>query len=213
MKTYTLVLAILMSANQVIAQWSPSPEQQKKFWEDIEKQEIASYLKNHPDTSGLSEIKCHSVFLALINEYRRQKGLNSVEYAAVLDSACRIHTLYMLKYDTIGHLERYLSVDGGFYPNPSNRIKKYDSTWVKAHPYYFENCELSGGSVGSNPTLRFRRITTESITEIMNGWKNSPGHNAAMLDEKVKYIGFFTKSKYQKRKNNFYIASTLLLSN
>jgi hypothetical protein len=77
---------------------------------------------------------------------------------------------------------------------------------VKAHPYYFENCELSGGSVGSDPTIRFRRITTESITEIMNGWKNSPGHNAAMLDEKVKYIGFFTKSKYQKRKNNYSIS-------
>jgi len=212
MKIYTLVIALMITANQLVAQWKPTPEQKKKFWEDTEKQEITNYLKTHPDTFDLSEVKRKSIFLKLINQYRSQKGLTSVEYTSALDSACSLHTLYMVKYDTIGHLERYLSLDGGFYPNPYNRIKKYDSLWVKAHPYYLENCAYVG-TIGNDPTVRFKRITAESITEIMNSWKNSPGHNAAMLDPKVKYIGFFTKSKYQKRKNNFYIASTLLLSN
>ena len=196
MKTYTLVIALMISANQLVAQWSPTPEQEKKFWEDTEKQEITNYLKKHPDTNDLSEVKRKSIFLKLINQYRSQKGLTSVEYTSALDSACSLHTLYMVKYDTIGHLERYLSLDGGFYPNPYNRIKKFDSLWVKAHPYYLENC-ASVGTIGNDPTVRFKRITAESVTEIMNSWKNSPGHNAAMLDPKVKYIGFFTKSKYQ----------------
>ena len=79
MKIYTLVIAMMISANQLVAQWRPTPEQEKKFWEDTEKQEIANYLKTHPDTNDLSEVKRKSIFLKLINQYRSQKGLTSVE--------------------------------------------------------------------------------------------------------------------------------------
>ena len=216
MKKIILIFAILMLGNQLMAQWKPTPAELKKFWADIEKQELDHYLKTHPITTDLSEAKCDSIFLVLINQYRKEKGLTAVKYNIALDSSCRLHTLFMLKYDTCGHVEPYLNVDGGYYPNPINRIKKYDAIWVKEHPYFLENCEFSGGTISSipnDPYVKYKTITIESITDIINGWKNSPGHNAAMLDSKVRYIGFYTKSKYIKRKNHFYIASTLFLSN
>jgi hypothetical protein len=104
MKKIILIFAVLMLGNQLMAQWKPTPAQEKKFWDDFEKQELDRYLKNHPITTDLSEAKCDSVFLLLINQYRKEKGLTALKHNIALDSACRLHTLFMIKYDTCGHV-------------------------------------------------------------------------------------------------------------
>ena len=179
----------------------------------VEKAQIENYLNSNPVLIDISEHTRDSLFLILINNYRDSKGLNKLTFAPVLDSACELHTYWMLKEQKVAHDEFSINRDGKLYPKFTDRILKFDPNWMLGHHIILENCGGANSVIGNDPTIQFNRITKESVYDIFNGWKASPGHNAAMLNEHVKYIGFYLGSKFNTKQNNYLVLGTLLLSN
>jgi len=209
-----LVLLMLLIGHQLSAQeYHPTKTKKDSIYALVEKAQIEKYLNTNPVLVDISEKTRDSLFLVLINNYRYSKGLNKLTYASVLDSACELHTYWMLKEQKVEHDEFSSNRDGKLYPKFTDRILKFDSSWISNHKILFENCGAAKSTIGNDPTIQFKRITKESVYNVFNGWKASPGHNAAMLNEHVIWIGFNLGSKFNAKQNNYLVLGTLLLSN
>lgn len=202
---------MLITVSQIKAQYTPPDSVVKKIYDDYEKEMVADYLKKHPQNIDLTEAKCDSIFLGLINQYRKDNGLKALKYVAVLDSACKLHTKWMIKNDLIGHTENKPSLDGKLYLTPADRIKKYDPAWNNAHPDTRENCTYVG-STGNSPLVKYKRINEETVKSIFDNWKTSPEHNAVMLMPNALFLGFYIESKYSSDKNNYIVMATMMAS-
>lgn len=211
-----ILVTLLIIVNQCIGQqhhYIPTKVERDSIYARVEKIQIEKFLTSNPVLEDISEEIRDSLFLRLINEYRKSKGLNMLAYCPVLDSASALHTHWMLKEKKVAHHEYSANVDGNFYPNPVDRIKKYDSNGMYRQKIILENCGGANAAIGSDPTIQFKRIKNEHVDKIFNGWKSSPPHNAAMLDKYATNLGFNIGSRYIKKQNNFIVLGTLILSN
>ena len=206
-----LILGNLLMAQQ--NQYSPTKVNIDSIYARAENIQIENFLKTNPILTDISEKSRDSILLMLINNYRESNGLNKLTFAPALDSACELHTYWMLKEQKIAHVESSINKDGKIYPKFTDRILKFDPNWMFDNHIILENCGGANSVVGNDTTIQFNRITKESVHEIFNGWKASPRHNAAMLDEHVKYLGFYLGSKFNIKQNNYMVFGTLLLSN
>lgn len=209
MKTISLLTTLIFSLH-LMAQWEPTEVEKNKIYDHAVEAMEKDYLKKHPVIADLTVEKRADKFLKLINQYRTEYGLKKLSYVSILDSACSLHTNWMLQYDTVSHLEVCAHKDGKSYPLLEDRIKKYN----KKTDFYnlMENCQIAEGTTGNNPLIKYKTITEQTIYKIFIGWKNSPGHNAVMLSIDATHIGFFAASKYEKEKNNYFVAATLIMS-
>ncbi|MFM9107489.1 MAG: CAP domain-containing protein, partial [Chloroflexota bacterium] len=103
-----------------------------------------------------------SAFLGLINEYRAQNGLGSLVIQDELGAAADFHSQDMATNDYFDH---YLSDGSG----PGDNIAAFG---------------YSGDTWGENIAAGMA-----TASEALVAWKNSPGHNAAMLDPDYSEIG------------------------
>jgi uncharacterized protein YkwD len=215
MKIKILILILLLGNNLQAQQnqYQPTSADLDSIYNRVEKAQIEKFLSTKPVLVDISEGTRDSIFLTLINNYRLSMGLNKLTYVNVLNSACELHTNWMLNVQKVEHDETSLNIDGKMYPTFKDRIAKYDPSWLSDHKKLFENCGAAKSFTGNDPTIQFKRITKESVHEIFNGWKASPRHNAAMLDEHVKYLGFSLGSKFNIKQNNYMVFGTLLMSN
>lgn len=99
---------------------------------------------------------------AIINQYRKDKGLKPLKLNADLTKAAKAHSRDLAKWDRISHY----GSDGS---NPWDRVKR---TGYKAR--------LAAENVGTGQT---------SFKEVMKGWKNSPGHNKNLLLSDAEHMG------------------------
>lgn len=211
-----LVMLLLILGNQLSAQqaeYKPTKADIDSIYARVEREQTERFLKSNPIQDDISEESRDSIFLILINNYRQSKGLNTLTFAPVLDSACELHTNWMLKEQILGHDETSVSTDGLFYPKFTDRIRRFDPNWMLNHPIIFENCGGGNSAIGNDPFIKFKRITKEHVYTIFNAWKGSPRHNAAMLDANVKYLGFYLGSRYNAKQNSQLVFGTLLVSN
>jgi uncharacterized protein YkwD len=211
-----ILLLMLVLGGQLMAQENlhkPKKGVEDSIYDRVVKLQIEGFLKTKPVLVDISEATRDSIFLTLINKYRRSKGLNNLIYNKVLNSACELHTNWMLKEQKVSHNETSNNLDGKMYPKFTDRVAKFDPNWLSDHTILFENCGGGNFFIGNDPTIQFKRITKESVNEIFNGWKSSPRHNAAMLSEDVKYLGFYLGSKFNVKQNQYITLGTLLVSN
>lgn len=112
--------------------------------------------------------------LKLINNYRKTKGLGTVTLNSTLTKIAKTHSSDLAKHDRISHY----GSDGS---NPWDRVERS----------------------GYNPQLAAENVGTGqlSIKEVMQGWKESPGHNKNLLLPDAKHIGialvYRPKSEYK----------------
>ncbi len=99
---------------------------------------------------------------AIINQYRKEKGLKALRLNANLTKAAKAHSRDLAKWDRISHY----GSDGS---NPWDRVKR---TGYKAR--------LAAENVGTGQI---------SFKEVMRGWKNSPGHNKNLLLSDAEHMG------------------------
>lgn len=99
---------------------------------------------------------------AIINQYRKEKGLKPLRLNAELTKAAKAHSRDLAKWDRISHY----GSDGS---NPWDRVKR---TGYKAR--------LAAENVGTGQI---------SFKEVMRGWKNSPGHNKNLLLPDAEHMG------------------------
>ena len=206
-----LLMLMLIAVCQLNAQNKKSENLSQQIYDDVINMYIQDYLRKHPVNIDLSEQKCDSIFLGLINGYRAQNHLTALKLIDVMDSACRLHTIWMLNRDTISHIENSLDIGGRVYYNPIDRIRRYDQSWAENHPNVYENCAVSNVRAGNDPTIQFQRISAESVESVFRMWQKSPGHNAAMLVPDAKYLGFYIGSKFKKKQNLYLQKATMLI--
>ncbi len=98
----------------------------------------------------------------LINRYRSSKGLGAVSLDSTLTTIAKSHSRDLAKHDRISHY----GSDGS---NPWDRVERS----------------------GYKPQLAAENVGTGqlSIKEVMQGWKDSPGHNKNLLLPDAKNIG------------------------
>lgn len=90
----------------------------------------------------------------LINQYRHESGLKPLQLNAALTDAAKEHSRDLAKWDRISHY----GSDGS---NPWDRVKR----------------------TGYKPRLAAENVGTGqvSFSEVLRGWKESPGHNKNLL--------------------------------
>jgi len=100
--------------------------------------------------------------LALINQYRADKGLKPLKLNAQLTAAAKAHARDLAKWDRISHF----GSDGS---NPWDRVKR----------------------TGYNASLAAENVGTGQVTfeEVLRGWKNSAGHNKNLLLPDARHAG------------------------
>lgn len=99
---------------------------------------------------------------AIINQYRKEKGLKPLRLNAELTKAAKAHSRDLAKWDRISHY----GSDGS---NPWDRVKR---SGYKAR--------LAAENVGTGQI---------SFKEVMAGWKKSPGHNKNLLLADAEHMG------------------------
>jgi uncharacterized protein YkwD len=100
--------------------------------------------------------------LKLINAYRASKGLGKVSINSYLTKTAKQHSRDLAKHDRISHY----GSDGS---NPWDRVERS----------------------GYKPQLAAENVGTGQLTikEVMQGWKDSPGHNKNLLLPDAKHMG------------------------
>lgn len=100
--------------------------------------------------------------LKLINQYRVSKGLGKVSINSYLTKTAKAHSRDLAKHDRISHY----GSDGS---NPWDRVERS----------------------GYKPQLAAENVGTGQLTikEVMQGWKDSPGHNKNLLLPDAKHMG------------------------
>lgn len=135
----------------------------------------SSAAATSPDPASQSaEARClqpnEEELLRLINEYRREQGLNTLDPVASLNVAAYRHSLDMgqrnyFAHQTMDPLPDYLSG-----PQP------WDRTAAEGYPERTTQGEnLAAGQ--------------ESAQSVFDGWRNSPEHNEIMIDPAFVVIG------------------------
>ncbi|MEM2980342.1 MAG: CAP domain-containing protein [Thermoproteota archaeon] len=104
-----------------------------------------------------------SAFLTLINQYRQQNGVSPLAVSNALTTAAQLHSEDMATNNYFSHT----SLDGRTFVDRIRQAGYTYDTWL-----------------GENIAAGYS--TAQSV---FNAWKNSPGHNANMLNPNFKVIG------------------------
>ena len=108
-------------------------------------------------------------FLGLINEYRDQNGLRPLLLSDTLAVAAERHSKDMAEYGFFAHdTER-----SSYYPAGSEPWDRMEAEGYRYNTYKGENLAVG----------------YETAEEAMRAWKESPSHNAAMLDGDYRVVG------------------------
>lgn len=98
----------------------------------------------------------------IINQYRKDKGLKPLKLNAELTEAAKDHSRDLAKWDRISHY----GSDGS---NPWDRVKRAGF-----------HARLAAENVGTGQV---------NFSEVMRGWKESPGHNKNLLLSDATHMG------------------------
>ena len=110
----------------------------------------------------------------LVNQYRRSNGLSNIKLSKALTIVANRHVRDLAINGVNGSLHAWSNA-----PYDSSDSKTYPSMWLApkrlrtGYPGYgYEN---AFGASGANP----------SAQEAFDGWKNSPDHNAVILNQQI----------------------------
>lgn len=117
--------------------------------------------------SIFSQTKLDKLVFKKVNEYRKQKGLPELLWDETVYKASDHHLKYLLKNSISTHFENTDT------PTSCLRLKKYGV-----------DPQISGENIA---VVSFFKMDEELIAiDIINGWKNSPGHNENLLSSEYK---------------------------
>jgi uncharacterized protein YkwD len=108
-------------------------------------------------------------FVGLINDYREQNGLRPVILSDTLAVAAERHSKDMAEYGFFAHN----TAQSSYYPDGAEPWDR-----MKAEGYDYNTPKGENLAVGY-----------ETAEEAMQAWKDSPSHNAAMLDGNYRVMG------------------------
>jgi uncharacterized protein YkwD len=110
--------------------------------------------------------------LGLINDYREENGLETLQLSDHLSTASAHYAHDMAKYDAYGVPEPHVSGPTDYYFEGATLTDRMNAEGYFASRYG-ENIAAGQGSAG----------------EVFEAWRNSPGHNAMMLNSEMNVVG------------------------
>ena len=129
------------------------------------------------DCIGQSELE--KKVLSEINAYRTIHKLPLAKWDSIAYNAAHYHTKWMVKAKIVSHFETIDVPDFIEIYEPLDRGKKFG---LKNNTFPSEICNKARAS-GKNPFIEKRASNDEIAKNIINGFKSSPPHNEALLQE------------------------------
>jgi hypothetical protein len=108
-------------------------------------------------------------FVELLNDYRAAKGLSPLLVSDLISEACDRHSSDMGKYKYFSHYTK-------------------ESDWFAVNATPWDRMAESGYTYYTNKGENIAAGQT-TAAQVFEAWKNSPGHNANMLNSSFKVIG------------------------
>ncbi len=138
---------------------------------------VAVTLPHVPESSGCGGINQPVVnadyeqqVLDLVNSERASNGLPPYKRVTALDEAARYHSADMGQDDYFNH---------NTYDRVGGNLVYVCDTWTRIGTYY-----TGANAMAENIAAGYR-----TPQEVMNGWMNSPGHRANILNADIREIG------------------------
>ena len=170
MKKLALVLAVVVSGF-VNAQYKDVPD-------TITKQQHLDAKKYAASDINIKSFE--SDLLALINDYRKSKGLSSLVVDSNLYKASTIQSDYMVSINQVTHKNSNIG-----FETPPQRIE-----------YFYKHSYGVAGENACTGNLYDCALDNETPAEqIFRIWKSSPGHNHNMLNPNYTIIGLSLSRK------------------
>jgi uncharacterized protein YkwD len=139
------------------------------------------------------------MFLKLINDYRISLGLTPVQYDPLLDSAAKVQSTWMKRFEKISHgigVHSRLEIIDPFYRDKIRQYSVVENCYGDLH----SNAKASGVS----------GVTDEDIKCAFDGWKSSPGHNMAMTIPETTSVGFDIGGEYVNNGIGYLVVATMV---
>lgn len=172
-----------------------------------------------------------------INKYRSENDLNELLLDTGMVKACKHHSRYLSFYDTLTltkdfsqHSEAYDTYS--YLQEPINRVERRANKYAKIGSYIIENVlvrkydlnfKASKSFLDQNPEYKESNVKFKKSIElgepdykalakyILYSWKESQGHNKALLDPNGYKCGVFSYF-YISQSGSFMSASTYLVT-
>jgi uncharacterized protein YkwD len=120
--------------------------------------------------------KIEKEFIILLNKYRKEKGLDTLTVSKIASDASKYQSEYSFKIRKLTHETPYNG-----YETITARLRTFG---------LIESEYMKTGECGMIMTSLGLRIDRVGFAQgILQKWKNSPGHNRILLNEKVKNVG------------------------
>ena len=155
---------------------------------------------------GFGQTKLDSILFNKINEYRKSKHLKTLKWDTCGYKATKHHTLYLVKncyncpkryLDEINKLPKdfigtiTIKIKGTVSAHEEDSIQFSHS--IDRYKYYGGKNNWTIGEVVTGVNRKIKdgddKIYEYLATDILNSWKNSPGHNTILLYPDMKYGG------------------------
>jgi len=144
-----------------------------------------------------------TLILNLINEYRVENNLNTLEFTSLGYKAAKHHNNYLNNHPDVGIVHE----ENNNTPSQHGRLQKYldsdNRIWLSAENLYAKYY------IPSSFKLNAKRSASNNIAnQTVNAWKQSPGHNENLLLKTATYVGIHTMIT----KNNILIVTYVTYS-
>ncbi|MDF1673536.1 MAG: CAP domain-containing protein [Vicingaceae bacterium] len=142
-------------------------------------QDVSTLLKKaEKDSIAYIERTAALEFHKLINEYRKENGLSTIEWNETLWIATQNHNLWMAK---TGNLSHHQTTNNKYYTgkSPGDRLN-YAQAGSSSFGWSGENALYNYSHRGTTKDEIAKNIAKSSFKQ----WKNSPGHNENMLSKR-----------------------------
>jgi len=149
-----------------------------------------------------SQSATDKLIVNLINNYRIENNLDTLEFTQLGYKAAEHHNNYLNDHPDVGIVHE----ENNNTPSQHGRLQKYldsdNRIWLSAENLFAMT--LPNGFIDLNSLDIASYITNQTV----NAWKQSPGHNENLLLKTATYVGIHTKIT----KNNILIVTYVTYS-
>jgi uncharacterized protein YkwD len=210
MTTAKKVLFLLSIILLCVSTYAALDAKQQLEIDNIKQNKVSLLKEENKHTCG---IKYDTKFVEAINEYRKQNNITPLVLNCLISKASQNHSEWMsnmgIKYP-LWHDEAD-SLSKVFSHKEVNN--EYWSAEGFTGQYPWDRCDYAGlHCTGENIAWR----EDPNITYYMNQFKDSPSHNAMMLNKDMKFIGVGYKEGFLTtnfRESELTVQDTVVISN
>jgi len=150
-----------------------------------------------------SQSATDKLIVNLINNYRIENNLDTLEFTQLGYKAAEHHNNYLNDHPDVGIVHK----ENNNTPSQHGRLQKYldsdNRIWLSAENLYAKYY------IPSSFKLNAKRSASNNIAnQTVNAWKQSPGHNENLLLKTATYVGIHTMIT----KNNILIVTYVTYS-